>query len=1315
MTAGAASSSSTEQTSVRTGEGEGATEQCVKQQVKDSASQDDGEPMCTEECAVKRSPQYISCCEDDEEQDLIICDDYGSSRSGSPARSVSDEYELAALSKPHQACNSTSTSSSSSETVPPLPNPLHNAGLLATHIRAIRLEAELQPMRLILSRLMAHQNHNRKGLFNVPVDPTALGLKDYHTVITHPMDLGTIKSKLHSINYNSRQEVAENIRLVFQNAMTYNPPTNPVHVAAQALLTFFEELYAALPGSSQMECGNGPVMAPSPPPPPSKAESSRRVSFADVATLTSAVSEESAASVRAPSPIIARTVSSCEGDCSGQASTSEPQSKPSQTPLPPSSTPHSGDAQNKQLPEENPLSQQITRARTVWELSQSVDLTNAPVKRRLSYAGKNNKGHSCQSCLGRTCSLCDQGCLPLETAALFVCSGAACAGAKIRKNSTFYISEDGSRQYCQRCFAALPPVLSQASHSEPVRYKRDLLKRKNDEELVERWLACSGCQSAVHQICAMHNSFVHGEEKYVCPVCASPRSATDKTNSTFESIADTSGIFTFITGSDMPVRMSEAADSSFRVGKDVLSAELLAETDVSAFIQDKVRTRIAETSGVPDTEKTVVVRIISDCERYFHVPDVVRKHFRMPTEGDDSQVSSNDGVVSPPTKVKYNSKAIALFQKVDGLDVCIFCMYVHEYDGEDVYENDRPVSSKKRVYIAYLDSVEHFRPRSCRTNVYHELLVSYLASARVRGYDSAHIWACPPSRGNSFVFWNHPSSQRTPTKERLISWYHGALSRAIDCGVVTDVKSLYESDFHHHLRDLEKENTGDCSNLSSSGKMPCPPLFEGDFWIEEAVRIHGTSLARHVKNKSSSDLSKMAMMLDEWEPCPARQVSALLEDCVMNHPSSAPFRQPVNAAALKLKDYHKIVTQPMDLGTVNSKCIHGEYHSLGEVVADVKLTFENAKRFNPVGHFVHNMAVELEDFFFQKLDLMTRRWIAEPEADFSWQRFSSMSMSLDKVIEKPQCSTSECASSVDCGSEGRMSPLTEDSSSLAPLSLSSSGDSDETDEQDNSAVQECLESTKNNPPPVGDVSAVTPAELLTGGPDAVSKRMIGDDKWLNDKKNASTSKRITGTKKKRRRTSSPSFGIEDSQLLKRRRQTWLGEEVGASVRSMRTSFFACRLVPHESSLSEQEQDKMNSFARYSSSFSTLEGHSPTVSSRIADARHGLLEFSQFRNFEFDTLRHAKYSTAMLLYHLHNNNAPGIIPICTTCERKIMKCRWHKVVKLKLVDPNRIVLKKKSRSQKSPVDDNPEELCSDCYAKRHNRDQFIPLHVSFHSF
>lgn len=89
----------------------------------------------------------------------------------------------------------------------------------------------------LLKRLMSHQYG---WVFNTPVDPLKLKIPDYYNVIKYPMDLGTIKSKIVSGAYSSPSDFVADVRLTFDNAMTYNPPGNDVHIMAETLSKFFE-------------------------------------------------------------------------------------------------------------------------------------------------------------------------------------------------------------------------------------------------------------------------------------------------------------------------------------------------------------------------------------------------------------------------------------------------------------------------------------------------------------------------------------------------------------------------------------------------------------------------------------------------------------------------------------------------------------------------------------------------------------------------------------------------------------------------------------------------------------------------------------------------------------------------------------------------------------------------------------------------------------------------------------------------------------------------------------------------------------------
>ena len=64
--------------------------------------------------------------------------------------------------------------------------------------------------------------------FLTPVDYVGLGILDYPTIITNPMDLGTVKKNLENGDYKLFQDFMNDINLIWKNCRTYNQPGSEI-------------------------------------------------------------------------------------------------------------------------------------------------------------------------------------------------------------------------------------------------------------------------------------------------------------------------------------------------------------------------------------------------------------------------------------------------------------------------------------------------------------------------------------------------------------------------------------------------------------------------------------------------------------------------------------------------------------------------------------------------------------------------------------------------------------------------------------------------------------------------------------------------------------------------------------------------------------------------------------------------------------------------------------------------------------------------------------------------------------------------------
>ncbi|KAI4366263.1 hypothetical protein MLD38_022158 [Melastoma candidum] len=82
----------------------------------------------------------------------------------------------------------------------------------------------------ILDRL---QKKDTYGVFSEPVDPEEL--PDYHDIIKHPMDFGTVRKKLDDGEYPNLEKFEKDIFLICSNAMEYNAPDTVFFKQARAM------------------------------------------------------------------------------------------------------------------------------------------------------------------------------------------------------------------------------------------------------------------------------------------------------------------------------------------------------------------------------------------------------------------------------------------------------------------------------------------------------------------------------------------------------------------------------------------------------------------------------------------------------------------------------------------------------------------------------------------------------------------------------------------------------------------------------------------------------------------------------------------------------------------------------------------------------------------------------------------------------------------------------------------------------------------------------------------------------------------------
>lgn len=112
-------------------------------------------------------------------------------------------------------------------------------------------------------------------------------------------------------------------------------------------------------------------------------------------------------------------------------------------------------------------------------------------------------------------------------------------------------------------------------------------------------------------------------------------------------------------------------------------------------------------------------------------------------------------------------------------------------------------------------------------------------------------------------------------------------------------------------------------------------------------------------------------IINTHEMNPFTQKIAKVVATLIKRDDSMPFRMPVNPKVLDIPDYHDVIDQPMDLGTIYNKI--DQYTQFKHFVADVFLVWDNCCRYNPKANTIHQTALKLREYTMKQLDRLCAR------------------------------------------------------------------------------------------------------------------------------------------------------------------------------------------------------------------------------------------------------------------------------------------------------------------------------------------------------
>jgi len=522
-----------------------------------------------------------------------------------------------------------------------------------------------------------------------------------------------------------------------------------------------------------------------------------------------------------------------------------------------------------------------------------------------------------------------------------------------------------------------------------------------------------------------------------------------------------------------------------------------------------------------------------------------------------------------PSEFTFRCKCVVVFQNLDGVDVILFGLYVYEHD------KNNPPPNKRAVYISYLDSVHYMRPRNMRTFVYHEILIAYLDHVRIKGFSTAHIWACPPLKGDDYILYAKPEDQKTPKDDRLRQWYLDMLVIAQERGIVGRLTNMYDLYFADEKNDATVVPYMDGDYFPSEAEMIIKDIEEG----KGSKKSSSSSKKKSKKNQKAKNKSKSgrggtrSTGIDEE----ALKASGIVPPGLDTKSLMEGGRDYVMA---KLGE----TIHPMKESFIVAYLMWDEVKEENTVVPKEILAYRQK----------HGIVVQKA----KKKEV--ERGEEKKEEDTTSKDSNTVGKSSDKTIPEVSNGSAE-GSSAKANGKGKEAKTTD-----AKLS-------EDTPTETENSTKDTSE-IKPDPAPSDSNGENSPAESSETTSSTVKPSVNHRDGKLS----AMARKRDSEGKEKVPKKATPNQ-VPSSSVSSR---TTVKDSKGRLVKVI------------DDDLEEMDCEFLNN-------------------------RQLFLNLCQGNHYQFDQVRRAKHTSMMVLWHLHNRDAPKFVQQCAVCSREILTgVRYH---------------------------------------------------------